>query len=177
MALCTSDLLIDLSRRMALSSAKINIFWYKISEDRCGYQKEVQEAVGDIPIIPVVLRVPLFLNPNSFLSDLLLLLEDNKSLFEKCFAFDTDNKKIGILLLTHSDLAVSRAMSPICLPSWFPIYAGETEHANIEDITWTAEVALNSIEAHIEEICSYLCELEGSMIKRMLLISLNISDY
>jgi len=155
---------------MSASPAKINVFIYRISEDRNEYQSEMRDSVGDKPIIPIILRGPLFINPNSFLSDLIILLEDNKGLFERQFVFDAEEKRIGILVLTRSELMVARAMSPINLPTWFPVYPGETEHVNIEDITWTAEISLNSVEAHIDEICSYLCELDSLLSKRMLLI-------
>ena len=74
---------------------------------------------------------------------------------------------VDFVLISRRSFALAATSSPLLLPDWFPVSAGESVTARIEDLTWSVGVPLSAPEAHIGEIKRLLCELDRALLGRV----------
>ena len=169
----------DIRRRRGRAEAgdvgdPITFYWVTISsEDEGGnrdrFRRLLLESAGDYPMVPVVLRVPGFVDPNAVMNDLGKVLEDCESDLR---APDMRERLarhgfVDFVLISRREFALAATSSPLQVPEWFPVSAGREVTARIEDLTWSAGVALSAPEAHTGEIKRLLCELDGVLLDRV----------
>ena len=169
----------DVRRRRGLAGAgdaddPITFYWVTISSEdeggnRDGFGRLLRESAGDYPMVPVVLRVPRFVDPNAVMNDLAAELESCKSDLQ---APDMRERLarhgfVDFVLISRREFALAATSSPLRVPEWFPVSAGQEVTARIEDLTWSAGVALSAPEAHTGEIKRLLCELDGVLLDRV----------
>ena len=120
-------------------------------------------------MVPVVLRVPGFVDPNAVMNDLGGVLEGCESDLR---APDMRERLarhgfVDFVLISRREFALAATSSPLQVPEWFPVSAGQEVTARIEDLTWSSGVALSAPEAHTGEIKRLLCELDGALLERV----------
>ncbi len=74
---------------------------------------------------------------------------------------------VDFVLIARRDFPLAATSSPLLLPDWFPLSAGENVTARIEDLTWSVGVPLSAPEAHVGEIKRLLCELDRKLLGRI----------
>lgn len=154
--------------RLDKSSHAVTAYWVRVSGDRESYLAEFSGHIGDDPIVPLIVRGPMFDNPNSVLADLVELISQNRSAFGfLASARERPPTKCAIVLLARSELSVPQASSPVNLPEWFPVSGGQTVYTVIEDLTWTADGPLNAPETSEERLCEALFSLEAAILRRL----------
>lgn len=129
--------------------------------------RDLQEARGERPIVPIVLREPLFLNPNSVAVDLVKLLEANRKDFEAAAEQWGAGERLVVLVLSRTPLSVPQISSPARLPEWLRHAAGSEVDVDILDFEAAATVPFNSPELDVGEIQERLYELEKSLVRRL----------
>ena len=152
----------------------ITFYWVAITAedeggDRDRFRRLLRESAGDYPVLPVVLRWAGFEDPNAVMNDLGTVLERCKIDLQ---AQDVRERIVrhgfvDFVLISRREFALAATSSPLLLPEWFPVSAGQEVTARIEDLTWSAGVALSAPEAHIGEIKRLLCELDRILLERV----------
>ena len=120
-------------------------------------------------MVPVVLRVPGFVDPNAVMNDLGNVLEHCESDLRVPDMRERLARHgfVDFVLISRREFALAATSSPLQVPEWFPVSAGREVTARIEDLTWSAGVALSAPEAHTGEIKRLLCELDGILLERV----------
>ena len=167
----------DIRRRRAGSDHPddpIRFYWVTITPeddggDRNRFRRLLRESAGGYPLLPVVLRVAGFEDPNAVMNDLAAVLETCRDDLQ---APDDRERSVrhgfvDFVLISRREFALAETSSPLRLPDWFPVSAGHEVTARIEDLTWSAGVALSAPEAHIGEIKRLLCELDRMLLIRV----------
>lgn len=144
--------------------ATLAMLWHVVEGDRESFAKQVKAARDDLPVVPIVVRSNID-NPNSFMADLVTLLENNRSSFEGIQVPDTGT--LLVLFLSHTRLSVAQMSSPATLPGWFPVSPGEHVGVVVRDLASSILVHLNAPEAHGPGLCEALYDLEGLALRRL----------
>ena len=150
----------------------MTFYWVAITAeddggDRNRFRQLLRDAAGDYPLVPVVLRVPGFVDPNAVMNDLGAVLESCK---REVRAPDVRERLarhgfVDFVLISRREFALAATSSPLLVPEWFPVSGGQEVTARIEDMTWSAGVALSAPEAHTGEIKRLLYELDGLLLE------------
>src|SRR5437762_691297 len=128
--------------------------WVVVVEDREAFAADIRNDAATLPLVPCIVRNEGFDDPNTVLQDLLQVVEAHRALFADDSLRERIHKrgKVAVVLLSRRELGVPMAASPITLPDWFPIAAGELHTARIHDLTWHANVPLSAPEAKAAEL-------------------------
>ena len=161
----------DIRRRRAGSGEPddpIRFYWVTITHeddggDRNRFRRLLRESAGGYPLLPAVLRVAGFEDPNAVMNDLAAVLETCRNDLQAPEVRERSVRHgfVDFVLISRREFALAATSSPLHLPDWFPVSSGQDVTARIEDLTWSAGVALSAPEAHIGEIKRLLCELDG----------------
>ena len=137
--------------------------------DRNRFRQLLRDAAGDYPLVPVVLRVPGFVDPNAVMNDLGTVLEGCESDLRAADMRERIARSgfVDFVLISRREFALAPTSSPLQVPEWFPVSAGQEVTVRIEDLTWSAGVALSAPEAHTGEIKRLLYELDGILLERV----------
>jgi hypothetical protein len=146
----------------------VYVYWLRVTTSRDAFAGVIEQARGDLCVVPVVVRGDGFQNPNAILSDLNKLIADNESTFCTESLKGTDSRRIVILLLGRASLQVPQLSSPTTLPAWFPGFGGQTLDVTIEDLEAIAAGPLNAPESRISDIARHLFDLEKALIARLI---------
>ena len=167
MAFKASRMVALVQEELERSEEPLRVYWHEISEgSRTEYARELVAVRGNVPVVPIVLGGDLFSNANALLSDLNLLLGQNRRSFNSvtCGA----GGRVCVMLLTRSRLAVPQVSSPVVLPHWFPVHAGREVHVRLVVFADAIEVVLlNAEEARVERLAELLYELEAVLVERV----------
>lgn len=171
------DVLAEIRRRRGStegSDEPVRFYWVTLTPEDDGgnrdrYRRLLRETAGDYPLLPVVLRVAGFEDPNAVMNDLAAVLESCRN---ELRSPDIRDRIVGhgfadFALVARKELALAATSSPLVLPDWFPIRSGEEVTATIEDLTWTAAVPLSAQVARMGEIKRLLCELDRVLVRRL----------
>lgn len=172
--LMPADVLQETKQRGAGTDAPIRFYWVDVSSetgggDRDGFVRSLHERAGDYPLRAVILRTPGFRDPNSVMNDLAEVLEGCKS---ELLGADMRGRighsgHVDIVLVARRELNLAITSSPVLLPKWFPLRAGEEVTAKIEDLTWTTRVSLSSAETHVGDLRRLLHDLDSALVDRL----------
>lgn len=147
----------------------LRVYWHEITEgSREAFASNLESAASTegVPVVVLVLRKALFNNANSLLSDLLSLLEDNRSRFSSMSGHNSD--RLNVVLLARSRLQIPQVSSPIVLPEWFPVLPGNEVHVRLLVLSDTVQdTLLNAEEARVEQMSELLHRLEELLVERI----------
>jgi len=164
--LAPTELAASIRRRYSDSQAPLGVYWYGgPGPDRDAYAAELRSQLPTREIGVVVVRSAGFDNPNAVGSDLAELILRNR---EVCEAITPSAEgRCGLVLLARTALRTPQTSSPAALPSWFPLHGDRTLPVLIEDLTWTADVAISSMETGVGEISAALFRVDGLILDRI----------
>ena len=167
----------DIRRRRAGSGEPddpIRFYWVTITHeddggDRNRFRGLLRESAGGYPLLPAVLRVAGFEDPNAVMNDLAAVLETCRNDLQAPEVRERSVRHgfVDFVLISRREFALAATSSPLHLPDWFPVSSGQDVTARIEDLTWSAGVALSAPEAHIGEIKRLLCDLDRILLRRV----------
>jgi hypothetical protein len=164
MLISPSALIDSISHRItALGPSDLAVFWFQVTSDREVFKRALAQGGSELGLVPLVIRGDGFSNPNAMLSDLARLIEFNRAAFDAV----PGNRPTVITLLSAMPLQVPQLASPVVLPEWFPRLGGTTVHVIIEDLTYTADAAVNHTDIHTSRIAENLWRLERVLIDRL----------
>jgi hypothetical protein len=163
------------SLRLASSRSFLCAFWIRVKGDRSEYASRLRVAVGDKAVAVFVVRNASFNNPNSVAADVVSILNANRSDIENLFKETGRPSGLAVVMLGRTELALAQSSSPVTVPEWFPVAAGETVDVVIEDLTWSADGPLNCAEVRLSELNEAIYQLEEALIRR--LIAVNAVDH
>lgn len=156
--------------RLRHPSVPLSVFWLNVLTERNTYADHLRQAFSTEPVAVIVIRKPIFQNPNAIMADLSDTIAGAKA--ECQLGFDgKSTDRLGIVLLGRSSFSVPQISSPVVLPSWFPQLGGLLVSVIIEDLTWTADAPLDSTELFVDDLADALYRLDGVLVDRMLEVS------
>jgi hypothetical protein len=162
MLISPSALVDSVAHRVRSAAAQVlPVFWFQVTSDREAFGRELRRQGSPLTLVPLVIRGEGFGNPNSILSDLARLIEANRESVQSLDAVD------AIVLLGAVPLQVAQLGSPVVLPYWFPKLGGQNVHVVIEDLTYTADVALNPVDVQVARLSEELWRLERVLVDRL----------
>lgn len=142
-------------------------FWYQCAEGRDALQSDLQSELGEVAAIPVVLRAPLFTDPNAWAVDAVHLVNDMRAEFEAHAETIASGRPCAIVIISRSGLSVGQSSSPASLPDWFPRYGGAEVTAFVRDLRQETSCSLNDDVAAVPEISELLFRLEAALSQRV----------
>ena len=136
--------------------------------DRDRFSRLLRELAGGYPLVPVVLRMRGFEDPNAVANDLAKVLEACRDDLRDARVRErmVGSGFVDFVLISRRSLALAATSSPLLLPDWFPVSPGQDVIARIEDLTWSVGIPLSAPEAHVGEIKRLLCELDRVLLRR-----------
>lgn len=161
-------------RRAGSDQDTIRFYWVAVTAeddggDRDRFGRLLREMAGGHPVVPVVLRMRGFEDPNAVANDLARVLEVRGDDLRSADTREriVESGFVDFVLIARRGFPLAATSSPLLLPDWFPVSAGENVTARIEDLTWSVEVPLSAPEAHIGDISRLLCELDRILLSRV----------
>lgn len=162
-----SEVASQVIRRLQEQDTALGIYWVAVSDARGSYTDELHREFQGQAAMAIVVRGARFENPNCVFDDFVDLLRSERALVEQHLTTDHASDRCAVVLVSHSELSVVQASSPVVLPGWFPVCPGQTVTSRIEDLTWVVDAPLNADDARIPELCRQLFRLEGELLTRL----------
>ena len=152
---------------MTRSSVQLHVLWFKTDADsREHFAKQLRDGRGDVALVPIVVREPIFVDPNSVLSDLNRVLVRNRQEIEGLGSKTL--RPVVILMLSRVDASLSQTGSPIILPDWFPHLGGTEIYVRARDLMTEIEtIRFNAPEARAEDLAACLYRVETAIVVRL----------
>lgn len=154
----------------ARSVPELSAFWVTLSEDRDEFANELRRARGMLPLVPVVLREPgLFRDPNAVMNDLNFILndDDTKRDITKMGSSAGQCNRIGLVVISRSELRLIVTSSPLRLPAWFPVTPGKEVTAEVSDLTWSVHVGLSDGVVAGSDLRRILFDVDRAVLARV----------
>ena len=148
---------------------ELSVFWVTLpTEDRNEFADTLRQTRGQWPLVPVVLRTPgLFRDPNAVMNDVTSILDEAKSEISSMVDCVSRYKGVGLVVLNRRELRLAVTSSPLRLPEWFPVMAGNEVAARIDDLTWSVHVRLSDEAVAVNDLQRILHELDKAVTARI----------
>ncbi len=147
---------------------ELRVFWVRVPRDQDGFRRKIAQLRARSPIVPWVLRKAALRHADSVMSDILDILNDAREDILAVESAATEAGGVDLLLLGRADLELADTSSPILLPDWFPVAPGQTPEVHIEDLTWSARVALSDPKLALDDLRRLLHELDETLTRSLL---------
>ena len=146
----------------------LRVFWVTLSEDRDEFVDRLRHTRGKLPLVPVILRRPgLFRDPNSVMNDVTTIITDARDDIIGMGSRARKHNCVDLVVLSRSELALAVTASPLQLPEWFPVMAGRTVAAHIDDLTWSVHVSLSDRVVAQNDLRRLLYEIDVALLTRI----------
>ena len=153
----------EIARRTRVSQP-LRVFWVTLQVDRDKFSTQLTSLRERKPIVPCTLRGAGFSDPNSIMNDVAGVLERARRDVIELRSAAMKQRGVDIVLLSRRELNLAVTSSPILLPEWFPVAAGQTVTARIEDLTWSTTILLNDSSLELHDLQRILFEIENYLI-------------
>ncbi len=153
--------------RLTCSSEPLHVLWCKTDADSRGHlAKQLRDGRGDVALVPIVVREPIFVDPDSVLSDLNRLLVGNRQEIE---GLDSKGlRPVVVVMLSRVDASLSHSGSLVQLPDWFPFLGGTEIYVRVRDLLTEIEVIrFNAPEARAEDLAAHVHRVETAIVVRL----------
>lgn len=161
--------LVEVTRsRLEGSAEPLHVYWYRVEteESRAHFCEALCAARADLPLVPIVVRLAVFVDPNMILSDLNGLIADNRNGLEVIRA--RAGQPIALVLLARGDFRLAQTGSLIVLPEWFPNLGGQEVYVRVRDLLFDVDtVRFNAPEGRTEDLAARLLGLERALVSRL----------
>jgi hypothetical protein len=164
-----AEAIVGAVRSIPVGTASLVVAWVACDGVREEVAHEIKRLSDDLALVPLVVRTGGFDDPNTLSQDVLELIVSARSqlldpeLRSQC----RSRGCLYLLLLGRRELGLMSTESPIALPSWFPVAAGELNAMKVIDLTWRAVVSLASREVGAGDVARLLFELEGESLRAL----------
>ena len=157
----------EIRRSRVRYSRPLSVFWVRVSTGRDDVERELKRLRGPFPIVPHVLRAGGFVDPNAVMNDVSDVLDRVRSDIQAMNEAARERQGIDLVLVSRKELSLADTSSPIVLPEWFPLRPGQTATVRIEDLTWTAAVALSDRASGLDDLRRILYEVDEALLVRL----------
>lgn len=147
---------------------RVSVLWLSCSGSRDDLVRKLKYCDQRGAVVPLVVRTASFNDPNTLLSDMEDIIESNREEFcgEVADSISCGGRCV-IVLLGKRELGVPQISSPMQLPNWFPLSAGQSMDLCIDDLSWSGRRGIGSAATRIDLIARSLYDLEDQLCKRM----------
>ncbi len=157
----------EIERSRQQEPRPLNVFWVWVSMGRDDIARELKRRRGMLALVPHVLRRGGFADPNSLMNDVSDVLdragEDIRTLSEVA----RERLGVDLVIVSRKELSLADTSSPLVLPEWFPVKPGQTATVRIEDLTWSATVALSDEASGLDDLRRILYGVDGALLARL----------
>jgi hypothetical protein len=161
------DVIVYMEQDAARRVPPVGVYWMETVSDRRQAVRELRAEPSAAQIIPL-LPGKGFDNANALLSDLVELLENERSEVEPLVtAAARDQKSVCLVLVSRTRLAEPIIDSPVRLPPWFAYAGGTVVSLDLLDIGSSASNTLQSQSELVRRLQVELYEIEGLMLARL----------
>ena len=151
----------------ARDARPLNVFWVWVGAGRDEFAGELAAKGATLAIIPHVLRTIGFMDPNSVMQDVEKILCHVQDDIQRLAHLAREKGGVDLVIVSRKELRLADTSSPIVLPDWFPVAAGHTAMVRIEDLSWTARVALSDQTAELHDLRRLLHEVDKALLHRL----------
>lgn len=155
-------------RRETGDHRNVLALWVSVSGNRKQLVVDFHDLVKGEPIVGLVVDGRYFENPNMMGNDFVCLLASKRAEIEPRLAMIAGPQgPLVFLLVARGELSTPQSASPVVLPEWLGPWGGIEVELQIEDVTWTAQVAIDNPLCRLGDIAELLYELECVLIARL----------
>ena len=148
-------------------SRPLSVFWVWVSTDRDDLARNLKRLRGTLALVPHVLRTGSFVHPDSVMNDVSDVLDRARDDIQALNEVAREQQGIDLVVVSRKELNLADTSSPIVLPEWFPVRPGHTATVRIEDLTWSAAVALSDDAAGLDDLRRILYEVDKALFVRL----------
>ncbi len=160
--------IVDAIRRSRLQDTQpLSVFWVWIATGRDDVVRELVRLRGALPIVPLKLSTQGFVNPDSVMKDVRDVLDSARRQIQELKEVAREQQGIDLVLISRRELRLADTSSPIVLPEWFPVSSAQTATVRIEDLTWSATVALSDRASGLDDLRRILYEVDRALLARL----------
>lgn len=145
----------------------LRVFWVTVAADRDDFAASVAGLLEGQAAVPIVLRTGGFVNPDSVMRDVAELLDGSRSDLLKARDAAIRQGGVDVVVVSRKELSLTNTSSPILLPDWFPVSPGHTTAVSIDDLTWTAAVAVSDRSLTLDDLRRILYDLDRALVARL----------
>ena len=145
----------------------MSVFWVWVSTGRDDIAWDLTQLRGTLALVPHVLRTGGFVDPNSVMNDVSDVLDRARDDIQALIEVARERQGIDLVVVSRKELSLADTSSPLVLPEWFPVRPGQTATVRIEDLTWTAAVALSDGASGLDDLRRILYEVDKELLVRL----------
>lgn len=162
------DAIVEAIRESRRREARpLNVFWVRVGADRDGFAGDLEGESTTLAVVSHVLRTVRFVDPNSVMQDVAEILNCVRDEIQNLADVAREQKGVDLVVISRKELRLADTSSPIVLPDWFPVAAGQQATVRIEDLTWTASVALSDQATALDDLRRLLHEVDKALLLRL----------
>ena len=148
-------------------SRPLSVFWVWVATGRDDVAQDLKRLRGTLALVPHVLRTGGFVDPNSVMNDVSDVLDRARNDIQALNEVARERHGIDLVVVSRKELNLADTSSPIVLPDWFPVRPGQTATVRIEDLTWSAAVALSDGASGLDDLRRILYEVDKALLVRL----------
>lgn len=153
-------------------TAPLSAFWLAIAGNRDDYAKRLAPLLRKHAMPVLIVRRARFDNANALMTDLVQVLEENRPVFlESLRQHRPDTRRVSIVLLAHTELAIGQGSSPVIWPEWVPDVGGQQVPCFITDITRRIDVPMHAPELNAARINRALYAVDVALVQRLIRVT------
>ena len=145
----------------------MNVFWVRVSTGRDDIARDLKRRRGRLALAPHVLRKGGFADPNSLMNDVSDVLDRARDDIRALSDVARERQGVDLVVVSRKELSLADTSSPLVLPEWFPIKPGQTAAVRIEDLTWSATVALSDEASGLDDLRRILYDVDRALLARL----------
>ncbi len=157
----------EIRRSRLRESRSLSVFWVCVSSGRDDVALELNRLRGTLALVPHVLRTGGFVDPDSVMNDVSDVLNRARDDIQALNEVARERQGIDLVVVSHRELSLANTSSPVELPEWFPVRPGQTAPVRIEDLTWSAAVALSDGASQLDDLRRILYEVDRALLVRL----------
>ena len=164
----TPDTVVEAIRESrAQAPQALSVLWVTIPTGRDDFAQDLKRLRGNLALVPHVLRTGGFVDPNAVMNDVSTVLDRARRDVQALNEAARDRRGIDLVIVSRTALSLADTSSPIELPDWFPVKAGQTVTVRIDDLTWSASVVLSDEAAELDDLRRILCDVDRALLNRL----------
>lgn len=152
------------------SGRRVQVVWVVLEQNRGAFCEEVEEGRGDAPVVALVVRERgLFTSANALMEDFGELVRRNRERFETPALRGNILKAggVSVLVVSRERLTLPGIASPLDIPDWFPVGAGEREAVWIDTLRDLRRSAVSEEACAGQRVRRALREVEEALEERL----------
>ena len=157
----------EIQRSRQRDPRPLNVFWVWVSTGRDDIARDLKRQRGRLALVLHVLRKGGFADPNSVMNDVSDVLDRARDDIQTLSEVAQERQGVDLVVVSRKELSLADTSSPLVLPAWFPVKPGQTATIRIEDLTWSAAVALSDGASGLDDLRRILYEVDRALLVRL----------